>query len=63
MLGKADVFCVVDRPYRCLHRYLDSAERLQTESGVSLSRVDVADNIDLMYIVSVCLNTEIYEFR
>ena len=35
------------------HSYVEAAERLQAESGVSLSRVDVADNIDLLYILAV----------
>lgn len=38
----------------CLPRsYVEAAERLQAESGVSLTRVDVADNIDLLYILAV----------
>lgn len=34
-------------------RYADTAERLQAESGVNLTRFDVADNIDLMFILAV----------
>eukprot|EP00943_MAST-04B_sp_MAST-4B-sp1_P004986 g4986.t1 len=33
------------------HGYVDSAERLQSEAGQSLSKYDVADNIDLLTIV------------
>ena len=33
--------------------YVESAERLQAESSVSLSKFDVADNIDLVYILGV----------
>ena len=33
------------------HGYVDSAERLQSEAGQSLSKYDVADNIDLLSIV------------
>lgn len=31
--------------------YFDSAEKLQTESGLSLKKFDVADNIDLFNIL------------
>ncbi len=34
--------------------YVESAERVQAESSVSLARVDVADNMDLLYILGVC---------
>ena len=33
--------------------YVESAERLQTESSISLGKLDVADNIDLLYILGV----------
>ena len=35
------------------HGYIDSAERLQTECGVSFAKYDVADNIDLATILQV----------
>ena len=38
---------------RGAHSFVESAERLQAESGVSLSKFDVADNVDLMHIISV----------
>ena len=33
------------------HGYVESAERLQAEAGQSLSKYDVADNVDLVSIV------------
>ena len=40
--------------HHCIdHGYLDTAERLQAEAGVTLSKFHVADNIDLDHILQV----------
>ncbi len=39
--------------------YVESAERVQAESSVSLSRVDVADNMDLLYILGVSVGAAV----
>jgi len=41
--------------YLVRYRYIDSAERLQHESGVSLTKWMCADNIDLNSVVQVCM--------
>lgn len=32
-------------------RYVESAEKLQTEANISLSQTDVADNVDLINVI------------
>eukprot|EP00743_Colponemidia_sp_Colp-15_P004110 GILK01004437.1.p1 GENE.GILK01004437.1~~GILK01004437.1.p1 ORF type:complete len:534 (+),score=101.80 GILK01004437.1:84-1685(+) len=43
------------------HGYVDSAQRVQQETGVSLEKFDAADNIDLTYILQEF--EDFYEFK
>ncbi len=45
----------------CRPRYIESSQRLQGESGVSQSKWEVADNMDLMQIMQQF--EEYYEFK
>jgi katanin p60 ATPase-containing subunit A1 len=45
----------------CDHGYIEAAERLQTEGGVSLQNVDAADNIDLLNVLQEY--EDFYEIR
>ena len=45
----------------CDYGYIESAERLQTEGGISLQNVDAADNIDLLNVLQEY--EDFYEIR
>jgi len=49
-MGKYSESCVV----RPSISYLEAAEKMQQETGVTLRKYDAADNIDLNNIVIVC---------
>lgn len=46
--------------YMTEHGYLESAQRLQMESGITLAKFAIADNIDLVSIVQVWMGQTLF---